>query len=120
MKTIWTLSIALACMAAPAVAADTNVDSDLRCLATFSAVAAGADASEKPQVAAAVMYFVGRVDGEKPNIDLTTELIRVSSTMKQEQLAGEIDRCGKLLAARGTALAAVGQAMSAQKAGAKP
>jgi hypothetical protein len=89
-------------------------DPDLRC---FVAVlyAAGlmeekADAAMQAGLASVTMYYLGKLDGRLPGIDLkreVTTLIQLPSF--ERELPGEMIRCGKEAEDRGAALQEFGQ-----------
>lgn len=90
------------------------VEDDLRCVAVLSALASTLQGEQQMQVAAGVMYFVGHLEGIAPGIDLKAGLGRVASGLKQEDMASEGQRCGGILAEKGTALQQIGKELSGQ------
>ncbi len=86
-------------------------DDDLRCIAIVSVAMSQAEDDKKPSMMAGVMYFVGRLDGEAPKIDLATEMKRVVAGMTQEEAVAHGKRCSEILIERGHALQTVGDAL---------
>lgn len=104
---------------APALAQDANAD-DLRCVAVF-AVAAGQakDSAIQGPLIAGTMYFIGRLDGRAPGLDLEARLKAEALHMEEKGLfATESKRCGETIGARGKDLMKIGEALKA--AGKKP
>lgn len=102
---------------APPVAAQQvpAVEADLRCIAVLSLAAATQGEETRAQMVAAFMYFVGRIDGLAPNIDLKTELQRVMPTVTGQQLTDEGKRCGQILIEKGARLQELGRDMQVTK-----
>lgn len=100
-------------MTAPAQAQvpTADLDGDLRCLALLSAALSQMEENQQGPMAAGVMYFVGRVDGRAPTVDLGRELQRVASGLTGEKIAAEGQRCSAILTEKGQILQAVGAAL---------
>jgi hypothetical protein len=95
--------------AAPAAAQDAENTADIRCaLAAMAMVGATQDATMKQQATMAALYYVGRLDGRNPNLDLEARLRQEMARMAPQELAGEALRCGQQLMVRGKALQAIG------------
>jgi hypothetical protein len=103
--------------AAPAQAQSptADLDDDLRCLALISAALSQMEADRQGPMVAGVMYFVGRVDGRAPGTDLRTELQRIASTLTDEKIATEGQRCSAILTEKGQMLQAVGAGLQAKE-----
>lgn len=111
-------ALAAAGMAPPAAAQQVPVpavEADLRCIAVLSLAAATQGEETRAQMVAAFMYFVGRIDGLAPNIDLKAELQRVMPTVTGQQLTDEGKRCGQLLIEKGARLQELGRDMQVTK-----
>jgi hypothetical protein len=107
------MALAAAGLAGPVMAQQaTPLESDLRCITILSAATGNTpDGEKRLQLAAAVMYFVGRVDGEAPKLDLTGEIRRIVPTLTQDMVATEAARCAGILTTMGTRLQDVGKAL---------
>lgn len=102
------------CMAAPIEATEIDrVDSDLRCLAVSLTLLSSESAEQRQAGLGSFLYWLGRVDGGNPSIDLETRLRTLSTEMTQEQIASELVRCGQELVRRGQEVQAVGQRLEA-------
>lgn len=108
---------ALVAAAAPSQAQDA-VAQDMRCVAAF-AMATGqtADPEKQGPLIAATMYFIGRLDGRAPGIDLEArlkaEVVRMAAS---GDVATDGKRCGELVGARGKDLMEIGQRLQAEAA----
>ncbi|MBO9671610.1 MAG: hypothetical protein J7485_13965 [Sphingobium sp.] len=110
------MALLAAGFAVPAAAqVSTQVAGDLRCITILSAVTATLSENQRPQMAAAVLYFVGRVDGAAPNLDLTAEIKRIVPALTSLNLGDEGKRCAAVLTEKGAKLQDVGKAL--QEAG---
>lgn len=88
-----------------------QVDGDLRCIAILSLATATLPEAQRTQMAAAVLFFVGRIDGVAPNLDLTSEIKRIVPTLSSTNMSDEGRRCGAILIEKGTKLQEVGKAL---------
>ncbi len=96
-------------LATSARAQDNDNVSDVRCLV----VALDLDRSPDPQMKSLAMsaglYFVGRLRGRAPDLDLEAAIIRQLRVMTREDLRTERDRCGTVLASQADKLAVMGE-----------
>jgi hypothetical protein len=103
---------ALACAAAPAArAADDAVAADLKCMVVAAALAQNADPSLKNAGAMAGVYYLGRLDGRAPNLDLEARLRATISQMTPQELVPQIQRCGQEVQARVKSAGQIGSRM---------
>lgn len=98
-------------LAAPAAAQDAATTADLRC--TIAAVAlagsAGGNATLQQQATMAALYFIGKLDGRTPNLDLEAGIRAEMAKMSQSEMGAEAQRCGQQLMGRGQALQTIGE-----------
>ncbi|THD70415.1 hypothetical protein [Phenylobacterium sp.] len=79
--------------------ADT-VTSDVRCLLTM--VAFSNINKDHPQAAQfGIHFFVGRINGRAPGLDLAAAVKAQAPTLGPEQLQAELKRCGPIVSAAG-------------------
>ena len=88
-----------------------QVDGDLRCITILSLATATLPEAQRTQMAAAVLFFVGRIDGAAPSLDLTAEIKRIVPTLSSTNIGDEARRCGGILTEKGTKLQEVGKAL---------
>jgi hypothetical protein len=100
-------------VAAPAMAdLPAQVESDLRCVTILSAAAGRIpEGEQRLQMAAAVMYFVGRVDGAAPTIDLKAEIKRIMPSLLAANMSDEGKRCAAILTEKSAKLQEIGKAL---------
>jgi hypothetical protein len=111
--------------ATPTPAATTQSDStdatttrDVRCAVVFlqslaaMQPSATKDDAKMNAVLAGAMYWLGRLDGRTPNLDLEHRLIAEEDSMTPEIRQAEAERCGAELAARGKMMTEIGDDMS--------
>jgi len=112
MKKAMAMALLAAGFTTPAAAQlSTQVAGDLRCITILSAATATVSETQRPQMAAAVLYFIGRVDGAAPNLDLTSEIRRIVPTLGSLNLGDEAKRCAAILTEKGAKLQDVGKAL---------
>jgi hypothetical protein len=99
---------------APAHAQDAPTDADLRCLLVTFVGASSGDANIRGASILAAMYYLGRIDGRAPQLDLSAALIPRAKAFRPEQAASEAKRCGAMLKARGDALKQLGAEFQAE------
>jgi len=90
--------------------ADGDLEGDLRCVALLAVAVANTQGEAQAGITAGLMYFVGRIDGVAPGIDLKAELQRIAATMTDP--AADMTRCSAILTAKGQALIAIGGELS--------
>lgn len=110
--------ICLAGLAFPAAAQDAALTADLRC-AVAAVSLAGASANNptlQQQATMAALYFIGKLDGHSPHLDLEAGLRTELAKMSPQDMAAEGKRCGAQLMSRGQALQAIGEHFKAPPA----
>jgi hypothetical protein len=103
-------------LAAPAAAQDATTTADVRCAVAAVALAgsAGSNATLQQQATMAALYFIGKLDGRTPNLDLEASIRAEMTKMSQPDMAAEAQRCGQQLMSRGQALQTIGEHFKAQ------
>jgi hypothetical protein len=110
--------MAILALAAPVQAQTITpaIANDLRCVAVISAIIGQMpEGTQRLEATTGVMYFVGRLDGAAPNLDLQAALAKELTTIKTDTVQAEVERCSKVLIAKGTKLQEIGKAMSQPK-----
>jgi hypothetical protein len=116
MKTLLTIGLIGLGLAVPAMAElPAQVEGDLRCVTILSAATGNApEGEQRLQMIAAAMYFIGRVDGAAPTLDLKTEIKRILPSLTASNMPDEAKRCGAILIEKGTKLQDVGKALQGE------
>lgn len=106
-------------LAAPAGAQlPAQVEGDLRCITILSAATGNLpEGEQRLQMAAAVMYFVGRVDGDSPTIDFKAEIKRIVPTLLTANMLDEAKRCAAILTEKSAKLQELGKALQEEGKG---
>ncbi len=95
-------AVVLAAGAAKAEKPDTTAD--LRCLAVAMAMAGSPDPKVRDDGVFAAYYYLGRIDGREPNLNLEASLIAQFKALGAGGAKTEIQTCGLLMAARTKAI----------------
>jgi hypothetical protein len=102
------LVLALAA-AAPARAEAPETTSDLKCLVFSMGMSGNSDATKSAVGAMATLYFLGRLDGREPALNLEKRLADPDLQLKPSEAARIGMTCGGMLQTRGGELAAMGE-----------
>lgn len=81
---------------------------DVRCVL----VGLRASALQQSSGSLEVMYYLGRLDGREPKLDLEALMTQETPRMTQAEYASEAVRCGKPLTLRGQQLVQIGKNMA--------
>lgn len=84
---------------------------DAQCLLVGARFAGSADQRQRLSGEMLLSYFLGRMDGRYPRIDLMTLLRREASKMTSADFTKAARRCGAEFSARGTEMARIGQSL---------
>jgi len=110
-KWIAILASAASLWASAGRADDQDTGSDVRCLL----VSMNMTQLQNPSLQAAgmmsVMYWMGRLDGRTPDLDLEDRLIAELKAMNPEEFQATAQRCGAALQMRGKAMSDMGADM---------
>jgi hypothetical protein len=92
----------------PARADVANFDPDLRCAAIGFAAVGGATEQQRSSGMLVAAYYVGKLQGRNPAINLEEELYQLSQRMTQADIAAEAARCGQEFEALGRSMIEMG------------
>lgn len=108
---IATVLLVLACVgfSPESHALDTETTADLQCLVAVLETGPVIDKLAPGTSQTAMLYFLGKLDGRTPNLDLESELRKLVPTMSKKDLGLADIRCGHEMAGRGQALQTIGQ-----------
>jgi len=93
-------------------AIDASTEKDLRCIFVGSRMANADNAMMRASALPVMLYYLGRVDGRTPNLELENAITAVAvKTAKEppELLRATAVRCGKEMQSRGAVMDAVGR-----------
>lgn len=103
------LLAALGALPLAALAQDADTVADVRCVAVGMRNAALPDSREKSTGLLMALYFIGRLDGRDPKLDLEASLEAQLSKMTAADFAAEGARCGSVLSTKGAQITHVSQ-----------
>ena len=81
---------------------------DIRCLITSLSLGNSNNDTIKTAGFLASLYYLGRLDGATPNLDLEARMIAEIDKMTPEQLRSEAARCGGAMQTRASAFSDIG------------
>lgn len=97
-------------------AEDRATTDDVRCLVVSLVIAGSGQQGAQAAGMAASLYYIGRLDGRTPDLDLENRMIDEIGAMKPQDIKAEGARCGGLLKSRGQAIQAIGQRITERAA----
>jgi hypothetical protein len=109
-------ALAASLAATGAQAADTDTTSDVRCMVVAAAMAQNTDPNVQNVGLMAGLYYLGKLDGRDPRLDLEARLKQELAQMKPAEMVAEAQRCGAQLTARGKAMTEIGARLQGGKA----
>ena len=110
MKARWIFAASILLIAA-APPSDSGRTEDVRCFIALSALSQTADGETKQAAAAGTLYFLGRLDGHSPGLDLEAAVTAEAPGMTEAVLGSLLKSCGEKIRSRGEYLLAVGGAL---------
>ena len=102
----------LALSSVQARAQDVETVSDVRCVVIGMRLAGMADASQQSAGLMLSLYYIGRLDGRVPMLNLEDLMIKELSKMTSSDYNSEAKRCGASLTDKGQQIARIGKEMT--------
>lgn len=90
---------------------DPGTREDVRCFVALAYLADTDDAKVKEAAMAGTLYFLGRLDGRTPGLDLESEVATVAETFADGDMKSLLQSCSVLIEQRGEYLVAAGKAL---------
>jgi hypothetical protein len=112
MRILLVLACLLPTILGPSYAAEEpnpETIADIRCLAVGLRISQLPDASQKSAGMMATLYYVGRLDGRTPKLDMETLISQEIPKLNDATFRAEAVRCGNGLTARGQQLTEMGE-----------
>jgi hypothetical protein len=103
------LMVALSAAPLEVMAQDADTIADVRCVAVGIRAAELPDSRQKSTGLLMALYFIGRLDGRDPKLDLEALLATQLAKMSAADFTTEATRCGTSLATKGAQITQVGQ-----------
>jgi len=94
-----------------AAPAPVDTASDVRCLIVYMQISSSTDPKLQTAGLIGTMYWLGRLDGRAPDMDLESQIISELKTMVGERFRAEARRCGEILVVKGKATVDMGHDM---------
>ena len=92
-------------------AQDAETIGDVRCLIVGMKISGMADSTQQSAGLMLSMYYIGRLDGRVPQLDIEDLMIREISTMTTADYGSEAKRCGASLTNKGQEITRIGKDM---------
>src|SRR5260370_16462066 len=109
------LAGALTLSSAQAPAQDAETIADVRCLIVGMKFAGMADPTQQSAGMMLSMYYIGRLDGRVPKLDIEALMIKEIITMTTSDYGSEAKRCGASLTDKGQAITRIGKTRLARR-----
>jgi hypothetical protein len=105
----------LSLLSTEARAQDVETIADVRCVIVGVLLVQKADPAQRTAGSMLSMYYIGRLDGRVPKLDLEELILKEGGTMTNADFGAEAKRCGETLAARGQEITRIGQDIVARE-----
>ena len=93
---------------------DGETDKAVRCLVVYMKMSSSPDVKVQQSGGTGTIYWLGRLDGHDPKLDLESRVVAQAKSMDDAALQVEGTRCGAEMVARGQFLAAMGKDIAAK------
>jgi len=90
---------------------DAATKGDLRCFIALTVLADNDDPEIKQAASAGTLYFLGRLDGRTPALDIEAAVAAETTVMTDAAIRSLLKSCGDTLTRRGDYLIATGKAL---------
>jgi hypothetical protein len=84
---------------------------DVQCIVVGARLSESADQTQSQSGEMILTYYLGRIDGRSPNVDLQELIERAARSMTTSDYARAARRCGTEFSARGAAIVRIGKAL---------
>jgi hypothetical protein len=95
---------------------DAQTREDIRCFMAMARLADTDDPKIKQVGTAGTLYFLGRLDGRTPGLDIGSEVAAGAAAVTEVEMRTLLKSCGELIEKRGAYLIAVGKALEQREA----
>jgi hypothetical protein len=85
---------------------------DVQCVVIGARLSSSSDQRQQASGVTLLVYFLGRVQGRSPNIDLEALIKREAKKMTASDLSDAARRCGTELSAQGAEITKIGKSLS--------
>lgn len=91
---------------------DSEITADVRCVIIGAQLASSPDAGQRSTAGLLLSYYVGRLDGRAPGLNLERLIAEELGKLTPVDLQVERRRCGDALSAKGKEIARIGDSLS--------
>jgi hypothetical protein len=91
-----------------------SIDADTSCFVATLTMLESPDPAVSAAGQVALMYWLGKIDGADPTLDLEVRIAEIAPTMTREIVARELIRCGGEMMARGREVQEMGARLAAR------
>ena len=109
----WPVLVASTLLAGAAPSSDVQTKEDIRCLIAASSLTMSDDPEIKQAGGGGTLYYLGRLDGRSPGLDIEKAVAAEADLMKEADRGPLLKKCGETIMRRGDYLVAVGKALEA-------
>ncbi len=107
---------ALACLllslsVTPVMAMSPTTQIDVKCFLVGTTLIQSQDIVTRNSGQSLALYYLGRLDGREPSLDLEKAVLAVADTLKPQDLASEAQRCGQIISFRAQTVASINDAL---------
>jgi hypothetical protein len=86
--------------------------SDARCLIVAVSLLQSPNNATRAAASSSALYYLGRLDGREPSVDLEKLLVELSKQISPEEVRLEAQRCGQILSLRGKVMSDIGRKLA--------
>jgi hypothetical protein len=91
------------------VVVDTDSVADVRCFMVAMQIGKTPGTTQQTAALTGAMYYLGRLDGRSPKLDLESVMVAEEAKMTPADLRSEAVRCGATITARGNEIQRIGK-----------
>lgn len=89
-------------------AADQRTMSDIRCIVVAMKMSAGGSSAQKASATMITLYYLGRLDGRTPGLNVEGLIAKEAAEMSAAELRSDAARCGRVLVEKGREIQRIG------------
>ena len=93
-------------------ATDQRTMSDIRCIVVAIKMRAGGGSAQKASAAMITLYYLGRLDGRTPGLDVAGLISKEAGKMNAADLRSDATRCGRVLVEKGREIQSIGLSLT--------
>lgn len=109
---LWVASFCVLITAAEASPLDAKDIADVQCVIIGARLSGSPNQSRSQSGEMLMLYFLGRLDGRSPNMDLQTLIEREAKKMTSSDFKHAAQRCGAEFSARGAEIVRIGNSIA--------